>query len=449
MWRRLLAVVVGSVMAAVAAGGADCTYAGWPDINFSGNDLPGQPASTTLTSPDECAALCCAASGCTAFTLNGGAPGARMCFLKLSSAVHNANPGASSGVLGPPPPPPASCALDNGTACAAAPWPAAWSLRASSTCYPNHETGYFVPPPGQPWGLLPVSWTNAMDIWKAPDDFNSTCEAAMREGCRRIKAVDNTTRCFRYNNMELALAFLESNRAVMDADHADWFLQYVDPATGAKNGTVYVEGSGWFWDYRVPAVRAHVLAMVLNGTVGDAVFDGTFTDDEIGFPVEHESAPAAMGMNASAVADVRHWAQVTSGVVIAALHGAGKYAFQAFFNGTFDGGNVGPAPTAATCAPFMREYCDARFQNVSFTMRLDTAAVNVTLAAFLVTRGPIAYVGFGWASGQETWRPEFLWDVGVPRGLCAEVAPGVFSRAWTHGNATVDCNTWTGTVPAA
>jgi hypothetical protein len=30
-----------------------------------------------------------------------------------------------------------------------------------------------------------------------------------------------------YNNMELALAFLASNRAVMDVAHADWFLQYI------------------------------------------------------------------------------------------------------------------------------------------------------------------------------------------------------------------------------
>ena len=267
--------------ASLVLGAAACTYDAWPDINFSGNDLPNQPVSAALSSPDECAALCCATASCAAFTLNAGAPGARMCFLKYSDAVHNPNPGAASGVLGPPPPPPpppASCALNgNGSACAPAPWPPAWSLRASSTCYPDHETGYFVPPADQPWGLVPVSWTNAMDIWKRPNDFNSTCEAAMREGCRRIKAVNNATRCFRYNNMELALAFLESNRAVMDEAHAAWFLQYVDPATGAKNGTVYVEGSGWFWDYRVPEVRAHVVAMVLNGTVGDPNFDGTFT----------------------------------------------------------------------------------------------------------------------------------------------------------------------------
>ena len=109
---------------------------------------------------------------------------------------------------------------------------------------------------------------------------------------------------------------------------------------------------------------------------------------------------------------------------------------------------VGPAPTPATCVPFMREYCAPSFQNVSFTMVLDPAYVNATLAAFLVTRGPVAYVGAGWASGQETWRPEFLWDVGVPQGLCAEVSPGVFSRPWTYGDAVIDCNTFVGSVPA-
>ena len=82
------------------------------------------------------------------------------------------------------------------------PWPASWALRDSSTCYPNNEVGYFTPPANQPWGLVPVSWTNAMNIWQTPDPFNSTCEAAMLEGCRIIKSVSPATRCFRYNNME-------------------------------------------------------------------------------------------------------------------------------------------------------------------------------------------------------------------------------------------------------
>ena len=96
-----------------------CEYTAFPDINFSGNDLPAQPVATNLSTVDECAALCCAiAPACVAFTLNAGSPGSRMCFLKSSSIVHNANPGAESGAAPTPPPP--SCALMNGTACAPA-----------------------------------------------------------------------------------------------------------------------------------------------------------------------------------------------------------------------------------------------------------------------------------------------------------------------------------------
>ena len=36
--------------------------------------------------------------------------------------------------------------------------------------------------------------------------------------------------------------------------------------------------------------------------------------------------------------------------------------------------------------------------------------------------------------------PLFDLDVGEPQGLCAEDKAGVFSRRWSKGTATVDCN---------
>ena len=45
------------------------------------------------------------------------------------------------------------------------------------------------------------------------------------------------------------------------------------------------------------------------------------------------------------------------------------------------------------------------------------------------------------------WRPEFMWQVGEPQGVCKESPTGVFSRQWTYGNAVVNCNDWTATVP--
>lgn len=463
---RSLAALLLGVVASGGGGGGDggacpAAYGLWPDVNMEGADLPGQPTATNLSTADECALLCCyaEAAGCAAFTLNAGAPGARACFLK-SAVAPVPYPGGASGLMNgsgpvppPPPPVPPSCALiANGTPCAPAPWAPEWSLYYSSTCYADHEQGYFVPPANESWGLVPVSWTNAQDVWRTPNPFDGTCEAAMLEGCRLVKAASPRTRCFRYNNMELAIPFLASNRAVMDAAHADWFLQYLDPVTGLRNGTVYGENSvgAWFWNYSQPGVSDFVVHMVLNGTLaGGDLLDGTFTDDEIGFPVEHENVPAEIGMSAAQVAEVRLAAQVASGVVIGLLHDHGKYAFQAFFNGTYDGGNVGPAPSSATCLAFMRQYCMPAFQHtISITMRLDVGSLNQTLAAFLVVRGPNSFIGFGWASGQETWRPEFKWEVGVPLGDCNESPAGVFRRPWTYGEAVLDCNTWAGTVPA-
>ena len=59
------------------------------------------------------------------------------------------------------------------------------------------------------------------------------------------------------------------------------------------------------------------------------------------------------------------------------------------------------------------------------------AAVNQTLAAFLVTRPPIAFIG-GRLDDQD-WHPLFALDVGEPLGqaLCQETTDGVFSRRWT------------------
>ena len=107
------ATLVRALLASAAAAGAasSCDYALYPDVNFDGTDLPNQPVSSTLSTPDQCAALCCAAGpACVGFTLNAGSPGARACFIK-SATTRRANPGADSGLINgtaPPQCPPGS-----------------------------------------------------------------------------------------------------------------------------------------------------------------------------------------------------------------------------------------------------------------------------------------------------------------------------------------------------
>jgi hypothetical protein len=51
---------------------------------------------------------------------------------------------------------------------------------------------------------------------------------------------------------------------------------------------------------------------------------------------------------------------------------------------------------------------------------------------------------YGW-NGRPlpAWDPIFDLDFGEPQGLCNQSAPGVFTRQWTSGPVTLDCNTWT------
>jgi len=82
-------------------------------------------------------------------------------------------------------------------------------------------------------------------------------------------------------------------------------------------------------------------------------------------------------------------------------------------------------------------------------MTLNWDGRNTTIAAFLIGRGPVAYVGKGWTGGvgMMDWDPRFDFDVGEPLGLCAQRAPGVFERAWTKGLVELDCNAFTAVLP--
>ncbi len=91
--------------------------------------------------------------------------------------------------------------------------------------------------------------------------------------------------------MELALEWLESQRAVMyDADKVDWFLQYKWTGTSG-NGTIYGEPRGEgdqnFWNYMNPAAADYYVSSVTGVLVdSDGSADGTFTDDVDGLPAE-------------------------------------------------------------------------------------------------------------------------------------------------------------------
>lgn len=173
--------------------------------------------------------------------------------------------------------------------------------------------------------------------------------------------------------------------------------------------------------------------------------DGTFTDDVTGLPAEHGAAPGNMKLSAADVAALQMATSVANQALIDTAVAAGKYVWQAF--GDQDGVSAGPS--AANCAAWARTRCTPAWQSRAVTQLHDAAHANTSIAAFLVTRPPIAYLGFGWESDQRNWRPEFLFQVGEPQGECYAASPTLFTRAWTYGNATLDCASFTGVVPTA
>lgn len=246
--------------------------------------------------------------------------------------------------------------------------------------------------------------------------------------------------------MELALQAFESQRAVMyNPATAGYFLQYTN-GQGVKNGTIYNENGGpgnqFFWDFRNASAAEYYISSVLN-TVSHPAVDGTFTDDVTGLPAEHEMAPVNMNLTAQEVTDIQYATQATNQRLISALVAAGKYNWQAF--GAQDG--VGGGVSKGNCASYMTQFCQSKYQNVARTVQYDANNSNQSIAGFLITRSPISFLGYGWESDQRDWTSAFLYDAGKPLGLCEQVASGVFSRQWTAGNVTLDCNTWTAVLP--
>jgi hypothetical protein len=221
---------------------------------------------------------------------------------------------------------------------------------------------------------------------------------------------------------------------------------------GDPNGPIYNEpiefGDQFFWDFRNESARLYFVQSVLSTLQDDAV-DGTFSDDVGGVPEEHPDAPKNTGLSDTDLANLRYATQETSQSLITNTVLAGKFNWQAF--GAEDGVPGGPSGKGDGCIAYMRTHCDPAYQARPMLMGMDNSPANAnqTVAAFLVSRPPHAYLGWGWESDDKQWNDIFYLQVGTPLGLCSEDSqtPGVFSRVYTAGTAVLDCNQWTASLP--
>lgn len=120
-----------------------------------------------------------------------------------------------------------------------------------------------------------------------------------------------------------------------------------------------------------------------------------------------------------------------------------------------------------SCAAKLRSACASGYDDAPLLMGIQPGNsthplpnLHQDVAAFLLMRGPHAWLGYGvwgmsWPIGME-WNtngtvvlrpPELDIDYGHPLApRCSEPSPGVFQRAYSNYDVALDCNTFTPTL---
>jgi hypothetical protein len=264
-------------------------------------------------------------------------------------------------------------------------------------------------------------------------------------------------------------------------------VEYCDCGQGVPAGE-------YLWDHRNASVRDFLVDLLLGpsflgaGGAPAALISGLFLDDfwcssllngtgactdPAQGPTEVEAHSVAdMGLSDADVADITQGKLATTTPVQASKVGAGGYPCS-LLPGQ-DNANAQPLALAqgAGCSAFLRAACapGALWQRAPLVLGLTPGSAATgplphlapELAAFLLARGPHAYLGWGewgmsWPAGM-TWNssggvvlplPPLLasGDWGAPPAQCTEGAPGTFSRDFPAGRVTLDCDTYAATIP--
>ena len=247
----------------------------------------------------------------------------------------------------------------------------------------------------------------------------------------------------------------------------------------------------YLWDHRNASVAPFLIKLLLgpsflgaaDGLVSGVFLDdfwcsdilnGTCTDPVQGASETDREAVADMGLSDADVFDITQAWLKTHTAVQAAILGAGGYTWsllpgQANANASprmLVRGDACIAALRAACAP------DSLWQSAPLLMGLtpsddfDDARLpylEAEVAAFLLMRGPHAFLGWGvwgmsWPAGV-TWKsdegpvvglPPLLrtGDWGSPAGMCEEVGEsGVFERQYQAGRVSLDCHTYQASIP--
>jgi hypothetical protein len=208
-----------------------------------------------------------------------------------------------------------------------------------------------------------------------------------------------------------------------------------------------------FWDFRNQEVQDYwAQEVVLAGTDSPYV-DGMFTDDPPGYGSEHPIVQSVVQLTKAEIVALQVGTQRAWTQALALVTRAKKYIAQAFqIPPVFD---AGVQSNVSACAAWMRQQCAVRTNESALAYlgpgSTTDATPNMSMAAYLVVRGPYSFIQAPSAviQGRDWTDPAYRvyrLDTGTPTGPCVESPTGVFTRGWSGGHASIDCGTTSATL---
>jgi hypothetical protein len=301
----------------------------------------------------------------------------------------------------------------------------------------------------------------------------STSEEYLVQQCAQVKQANNRTKCFVYRNGEVAISWLSSEaRKMYTKADAGLFLRagghpYNEPGDGDPHAHVpnmdqyFLNFSnpvtGGFWNSTLMLGEHAVSGSAEQTRCCGAVVDGVFVDDSTGLGSEHNVIARRCGMGAAAVADWNenaHAAYVGAWEAVVARGGFGWNLLRDPDGRFALTGGVPSQPTNASCAGYLRAKCgNASWEGQRWAMMMSPqpGSERQSVAAFMLLRGPYAWIGRGWLGGDvdtSLVTPELhSLDPGLPLGPCsrsatADASGEVWVREYSKMTVSLNCSSW-------
>jgi len=395
-------------------------------------------------------------------------------------------------------------------------WDPEWKLSKSTWFMPCNYSGWFDLDYASKFGLIDFDWSNAKQLWANSKPMD--CEERMLNQVKRLKQVNPEAHFMIYRNLVKALPWFTSIRKkIENPAYSNWFLPFKNGTHGKYHvpvcdeigkcsvlyhdqvdtpGTTHSKYDGicdgecdcgnipcgeYIFDHRNKSLQDFLIKeYIFSDTgLGNELIDGCYLDDvwyDTSAPGDHSCHGDRFGgpseMNANCTLDIglskKNVQDITS---------AWRETLESTLNAMKAASKITFALITSTSTPENENQCKTFFQNAcradsaylsrlllfQFNITRDNPATYVTLnhpvtdvAAFLLIRGPNAYIGHGWIGCVDSNvtaatlypRPSIVEkDIGLPIDThCIAVGDGTYTRKYAKAVASFNCNSMTGDV---